>query len=79
VRRLDDGTVLLTLDESAARVGKDIRTLQRWIAAGDLRPFLAVRDGRRRVKWFREADLLAADKRVGERTGGRPPKLPLAA
>lgn len=79
MRRLDDGTVLLTLDESAARVGKDTRTLQRWTAGGDLRPFLTVRDGRRRVKWFREADVLAADKRVGERTGGRPPKLQQAA
>ncbi|CAH0258264.1 hypothetical protein [Microbacterium sp. Bi128] len=79
MRRLDDGTVLLTLDESAARVGKDTRTLQRWIAGGDLRAFLTVRDGRRRVKWFREADVLAVDKRMGERTGGRPAKLQRAA
>lgn len=78
MRRLDDGTVLLTLDESAARVGKEPRTLQRWIAARDLRPFVTIPDGRRRVKWFREVDVLAADKRVGERTGGRP-KLPRAA
>lgn len=72
MRRLDDGTVLLNLDESAERVGKDARTVQRWIAAGDLRPFLTIRDGRRRVKWFREAELLATDKRMGKRTGGRP-------
>lgn len=55
----------LTINEAAARVGRDPRTIRRWIA----REGLAVVIGR-----VSEAKLIEVAERMEKRKGGRPPK-----
>lgn len=57
-------TVWLDRKSAAARIGKDPRTIRRWIAAGELKETL----GR-----VRESDLIRVEKRMRERMhAGRP-------
>lgn len=50
----------LTLAEAAERVGRDERTIRRWVEREELAPMM----GR-----FREADLIATEKRMRSRVG----------